>query len=371
MRVGIDARVMSLKASGIGRYTIEMVKSMAARSKALDHEFILYSGKDTLILDLPGNWAYSERKITSRGISRSLLYSYIARKDHLDAFYSADYLGPVLPMPCKTVITVHDLIPVVYPSVTQFRHRFVGKYLLPQCMRNASVIISVSHATQKDILKYTNVPENKIRVIYEGKNLSFHPRGQDDEAIRDIREYYKIGEKPYLLFLGTLEPKKNLFNIVKAFARLDDTTRNNSLLVLGGSAGWDNSVLETLIEELGLDGDVVFTGFVNDEHLPLLMSGAQAFCFPSLYEGFGLPVLEAMACGCPVITSNISSLPEVAGDAALLVDPHDVEQISQAMAKLLTDNKLCEELRIKVISQAEKFSWEKAAVEVLEILTTK
>ncbi len=370
MRIGIDARVMSLKAGGIGRYTLEMAKSMAAQTKANDHEFILYPGKDTDILELPDNWKYSKRKLTSRGILRSLFYSYIAGKDRLDAFYSADYLGPVLPMPCKTVITIHDLIPIVYPSITRFQHRLVGNYLLPHAMRNASAIISVSTATKKDILKYTSVPENKIKVIYEGKNASFYPRAQDDRATREVRSYYGIGRDQYFLSLGVSDSKKNIKKIIKAFSEAIKRLESRCILVLAGSTGQNNSTLEHLINELHIQDKILFTGFVQDEHLPLLMSGARAFCFPSLYEGFGLPVLEAMACGCPVITSNISSLPEVAGNAALLVDPANVEQLSQAMERLLKDDELYNDLRARGISQSERFSWEHAAAELLELLVS-
>ena len=140
--------------------------------------------------------------------------------------------------------------------------------------------------------------------------------------------------------------------------------------MLGGNIGWDNSLLELLIRDLHLEQDVIFTGFVEEKDLPYLLSGAKAFCFPSLYEGFGLPVLEAMACGCPVITSNVSSLPEVAGDAAILVDPYDVQQISDAMARLLTDDRLSKELRNKGLQQAKKFSWKNAARQLLEIFNT-
>lgn len=372
MKIGIDARIMYPKGegSGIGRYIIEMVEAMIALPESRTHEFILYPYIHTQKLELPANWMYSEKKNASRGITRSLIYPFIARRDSLDVFYSADYLGPILPMPCKTVITIHDIIPVVYPDVTSFKHRLVGRYLLPHSIKNASVIISVSHATKNDILKYIDVPEDKIKVIYEGKNSSFYPRDQDREIIHKVCITYGIGERPYILFLGTLEPKKNLINIVKAFSQIKDAAGKNYVLVLGGNIGWDSSVLEFLIRDCHLEDEVIFTGFVEEEDLPYLLSGARAFCFPSLYEGFGLPVLEAMACGCPVITSNVSSLPEVTGNAALLVDPYDVQQIADAMTKVLTDDKLCEDLKQRGLKQAKKFSWETAARQLLDIFNT-
>lgn len=369
MRIGIDARVMSVKAGGIGRYTLEMVRAMAAREKAKDHEFILYPGKDIDAVDLPDNWRCSQRRLTSRGILRSLSYPSLARKDRLDAFYSADYLGPVLPMPCRTVITVHDLIPIVYPRVTRFQHRLVGNCLLPRTIRNAAAVVSVSEATKQDILRHILIPKSKIKVIYEGKNKAFHPRDRDDRRIRAIRSRYGIGDDPYFLSLGISDPKKNGKNIVRAFSETVKRSEKRCTLVLAGNTGHGASSLERMANELRIRDKVLFPGFVSDEHLPLLMSGARGLCFPSLYEGFGLPVLEAMACGCPVITSNVSSLPEIAGNAALLVDPGDVGQLSHAMERLLHEDGLYEDLRARGITRSEDFSWEQAAEELLDLLT--
>ncbi len=369
MRIGIDARVMSVRLGGIGRYMLEMVRSMAAREKAKDHEFILYPGKDIDSANLPDNWTCSQRRLTSRGILRSLSYPSLARKDRLDAFYSADYLGPFLPMPCRTVITIHDLIPIVYPRVTRFQHRLVGSFLLPRTMKNAAAVVSVSLATKKDILRHIRIPESKIKVIHEGKNEAFHPRDRDDRGIRDIRSRYGIGDDPYFLSLGISDPKKNAKNIVKAFSETVKRPGNRCMLVLAGKTGPRTSALERMVNELRIQDRVLFPGFVQDEHLPLLMNGARGLCFPSLYEGFGLPVLEAMACGCPVITSNVSSLPEIAGNAALLVDPGDVRQLSHAMERLLHDDGLYDDLRSRGIIRAEGFSWEQAAEELLDLLT--
>ncbi len=371
MRIGIDARVMSVRSGGIGRYMLEMVRSMAAREKARDHEFILYPGKDIDSVDLPDNWRCSQRRLTSRGILRSLSYPSLAREDRLDAFYSADYLGPVLPMPCRTVITVHDLIPIVYPRVTRFQHRLVGSFLLPRTIKNATAVVSVSKATKQDILMHIRIPQSRIKVIYEGKNEAFHPRDRHDSGIRDIRSRYGIGDgdDPYFLSLGISDPKKNGKNIVRAFSEIVKRPGNRCMLVLAGNTGHGASDLERMANELRIQDRVLFPGFVPDEHLPLLMNGARGLCFPSLYEGFGLPVLEAMACGCPVITSNVSSLPEIAGNAALLVDPGSVKQLTHAMERLLKEDELYDDLRVRGITRAEGFSWEQAAEELLDLLT--
>ena len=368
MRIGIDARIMSLHAGGIARYTLEMVQAVARLPEAAGHEFILYPGKMPGSVDLPANWTYSKRRIPSRGILRSLLYGLIARLDGLDAFYSADYLGPVVSMPCRSVITVHDLIPIVLPGVTSLQHRLVGSNLLPRAVRNASVVVAVSQATKSDIIKHIRIPMHKIAVIYEGANPSFHPRSDGDRKIGEVRALYGVGERPYFLCLGASDPKKNAPAVIRAFSKMVMRVKSECALLMAGGAGKGRSSLESLSRELGVRDRVVLAGFVPDEHLPLLMSGARGLCFPSLYEGFGLPVLEAMACGCPVITSDVSSLPEVAGGAALLVDPRDAAQLSLAMERLLTDGTLREDLRARGISRARDFSWENAASRLLELL---
>jgi len=299
---------------------------------------------------------------------RALLWPLYALSDRLDVFYSTDYLGPILPMPCKTVITVHDIIPIVFPHVTTLKHQVVGRCLLPWSLRNADRIIAVSHATRQDIHNHINLKQDKVSVVYEGKNPQFYPRQSDVETIHEVGRRYGIGERPYVLFLGTLEPKKNLVNLVKAYAKLPPTLQEQYLLVLGGNIGWDNSKLNDTIKGLHIEERVRRIGFVEEKDLPCLISGARAFCFPSLYEGFGLPVLESMACGCPVVTSNNSSLPEVAGTACLLIDPYNECEISAALERLLSDDVLHAELKNRGMQQADKFSWDKAAGEVFELI---
>lgn len=370
MKIGIDARVMYPEASGIGRYSIEIVKAIAAHPEAKNHEFILYPSAKTNRLNLPDNWKYSDKKIPSRGITRALLYPFIIIGDNIDIFYSTDYLGPLLRMPCKTVVIVYDLIPYINPDFVSLNHRFTGRYLLKFCVKNATAVISISQTTKKDILKYIKVPHDKIRTIYLGKNSLFHPRNRKSKELHKIQKVYGIEDRPYIIFLGYNDPRKNIPNIMKAFADIDETVKSNSVLVIAGNINSKDSVLIDQIKKHNLEDNIIFTGFIQDDDLAYLFSGARAFCFPSLYEGFGLPVLEAMACGCPVITSNTSSLPEVAGDAALLVDPEDTQDISEAMTRLLTDDGLFNDLSVKSIVQSKKFSWEKASKEVMQIFNT-
>jgi glycosyltransferase involved in cell wall biosynthesis len=204
-------------------------------------------------------------------------------------------------------------------------------------------------------------------VVYLGRDETLAPVS-DPAALAEVRARYGI-VGCYLLYVGTLQPRKNLDRVIEAFARLAGTPAFTDVkLVLAGKRGWLYDDLFAQVKRLGLTGRVIFPGYVADEHLLALLSGAQAFVFPSLYEGFGIPVLEAGACGVPVITSNTSSLPEVAGDAALLVDPHDVDAIAEAMYRLVTDDALRAELARRGLENVKRFSWEKCGRETLAVI---
>jgi len=206
-----------------------------------------------------------------------------------------------------------------------------------------------------------------VHVVYLGRDEALAPVRDPAELAR-VRARYGIGER-YLLYVGTLQPRKNLARLVDAFTRLaGDPALTGVQLVLAGKPGWLADDLAPRVARLGLAGRVLFPGYIADADLPALLSGALAFAFPSLYEGFGIPVLEAQSCGVPVMTSNNSSLPEVAGDAALLVDPHDVDAIAEAMRRLVTDDALRAELVRRGFENVKRFSWEKCARETLAVL---
>ena len=211
-----------------------------------------------------------------------------------------------------------------------------------------------------DLIRAYGVDERKIRVIHLGRDETLAPV-KDAQVLAEVQARYGIAGR-YVLYVGTLQPRKNLARVIEAFARAAAAPAFAGLqLVLAGKKGWLYDDLFAQVERMGLAGRVLFPGYIEDADLPALLSGATAFVFPSLYEGFGIPVLEAGACGVPVITSNTSSLPEVAGDAALLVDPHDVDAIAEAMNRLVTDAALRTELSRRGLANVQRFSWEKCA----------
>ena len=260
----------------------------------------------------------------------------------------------------KKVLFVYDMAYMAYPDTINKRTKNdMDKNLRPSCER-ADIICTISEFSKLEIIRYLGAEPSKVRVIPCGVDHSlFHPC-EEKAKIEFTKSKYGIkGE--YFLYLGTLEPRKNVLNIIRAYIKLLKEMGEAPILVLAGKKGWlyEEIFLET--EKAGIEKRVIFTGYVEDEDVPLLMNGAYVFLFPSLYEGFGLPVIEAMACGTPVITSNDTSLSEVAGNAALLVDPKNNQAIMEAMKRLLLDEKLYGELVYEGENRSKVFTWENSA----------
>jgi glycosyltransferase involved in cell wall biosynthesis len=230
--------------------------------------------------------------------------------------------------------------------------------------RKASKIIAISENTKKDIIDYFRIDEEKIRVIYLGVDRQFSPQPDTNEV--GVLSKYNL-PRGYILSVGTLEPRKNILRLINAYKMVASTGEPVPKLVIVGGQGWRNEDLGKLVRESGLADRVVLVGYVPDEDLPTLYRNAAVFVYPSLYEGFGLPPLEAMACGTPVITSNISSIPEVVGDAAILIDPYNTTEIAQAIASVLNNKELRDRLKMNGLVRSNLFSWDKTARETLKL----
>ena len=261
----------------------------------------------------------------------------------------------------KTVVTIHDLAFERNPEY----HRFLGSLYLRQYMRysakHATHLIAVSEVTKRDLMELYRVPEEKITVVYEAYDPHVFHTVEAREAAR-VAAQYKI-TNPFLLFVSTIQPRKNIVRLIEAFSRID----TDAELILAGKPGWKNEEIYASPKKFGVADRVRFLGHIPDPDLNALMNAARALVYPSLFEGFGLEILEAMACGTPVITSNVSSMPEIAGDAGLLVDPYNVQDIADACERVLSDEELHRSLREKGFARAAEFSWEKAARETLAV----
>jgi glycosyltransferase involved in cell wall biosynthesis len=298
----------------------------------------------------------------------SVLASQMLRRpfweDQLPAsavYHAAEHLLPRLRRP--TVLTVHDLIFERYPQHHTRLNRLFLKVGMPLFVRAADAIIAVSEHTKRDLVELYGTPAQKIHVIYEGIDERFAPIGPP--LVTTIRR--KLGiTRPYLLMVGTLEPRKNHAAALRALAQLKAEGHPHCLVIVGGQ-GWLFDPIQALVGEWGLADDVLFAGRVDDDDLPALYSGADCVLMPSLYEGFGFPVLEAMACGTPVVCSNSSSLPEVAGDAALMVNPEDDEALAAAVGRLLAEPDLRSQLRQRGEQQAAGFRWQECAAQTVQV----
>lgn len=372
MRIGLDGKILTLRAGGTGRYAINLTRAMLAEAAAHrpDLEFVVLTGPQTsreVMEEFRGRCEVRFLGAKSSVIRSLTLVPAALRRLRVDVFHGMDHVGiPLVGRSCKYVVTVHDVIPLILPETFTPRHRLVVRMALARVRRKADRVLVPSRAVKRDVVQRVGYPEGRVVVTPEGCEPRFRPV-RSERILRDVAARYGLPPR-YVLAVGTLEPRKNLTTLLEAFARLrrDGEVEADLRLVLAGARGWLDEPIFATVRSLGLEKAVRFTGFVDDDDLPAVYSGAALFVFPSLHEGFGLPLLEAMACGVPVVTSNISSMPEVAGAAAVLVNPRDADGLAAAIARLLRDEGLRDRLREAGIARAREFSWEATARRTLD-----
>lgn len=363
MRIGIDMRMLNW--SGIGRYTHNLVDGLMRIDK--DNEYILFLNEDDIDSYTITNENFSKKPLSSKVFSLEGHYQLTSSlwRERLDLFHSLHFPVPLL-WKHNLVTTIHDLIPLIYPKSLPSRMSRIYCYVMMRtAARKSRRVIANSYCTGRDIVRYLKIPESKVKVIYEGVNENYHPV-ENESRLRKVKKRYKTSEK-FIFYLGQWKPHKNILRLMRAFHRLKIKTGIPHKLLIGGRKDPNYGEIPALARNLGLEKDIIFTGYIPEEDLPVLYSAAKLFIFPSLYEGFGLPVLEAMACGIPVVSSNTSSLPEIAGDAAIFVNPYSTEEIAQAMQEVLRDEKLRQKLIQKGLARARLFVWEKTSRETLHV----
>ena len=352
MIAGIDARAAAEVQAGRGRYVRELLGAL----DALDDDGTRYRLYAREIWNPPSRpsprFAWS-----TVGLPDPLWHPAAAvRASHAcDVFLSTNSYLTAWFTTVPTAIVVHDLVPFVMPQAAQARAARIERATIGPALRRAGALICVSEATRRDLVARHPEVAGRAHVVPEAADARFSARVEPARL-----------DKPYVLAAGTLEPRKNLVRLIEAWAALPEQVRSRHVLALVGPTGWD--VDATLAAARAHSDEVRLLGYVDDDELVALYAGAAAFAYPSLYEGFGLPVLEAMAAGAPVVTSTASSLPEVAGDAALLVDPYDVRALRDALVAVLTDEGRAAALRAAGRERAAAFSWERAAVATLAVL---
>ena len=394
MIIGIDIRMLARgMKTGVEEYTSNILANMLSLNKNIEYK-LFYNGYKKIKLDYDWlkfpNVELRQYRIPNRFLDTSLYFFNYPKIDKLlkevDVFFSPHIFLSSVSKKCKSVMTFHDLSFEKYPEFYSASKNYWHFSMNPKKQaRKTDKIIAVSESTKNDLVGLYNINPEKIKVIYSGVDLSLREARMsvaNEMATKQSRDYaqetkarkkYNLPEK-YILYLGTLEPRKNIVGLIKAFEIFKRRRHSrmspaeNYKLVIAGSKGWLYRDIFKTVKNSPVKNDIIFTGFIDDEDKSILYSQAELFVYPSFYEGFGFPPLEAMACGTPVITSNFSSLPEAVGDAAIMINPYNLDELYRAMETVLNDDKLKDTLIKKGFEQTKKFSWQKCARETLDFI---
>ncbi|MEA3338108.1 MAG: glycosyltransferase family 1 protein [Chloroflexota bacterium] len=369
MLIGIDAsRALRARRTGTENYSLQLIRHLLALES--DHRFRLYCDQQPSpdLFGIAGNTRLSNNAelcvIPFARLWTHLRLSAEVMRNPPDVLFVPSHVLPLI-HPRPSVVTVHDLGYHYFPEAHRARDRWYLDLGTRFNARSADRVIADSRATRADLLGLFDLDAEKVPVVYLGRDQNLKPE-TNSERLQDVKGRLGLRD-PYVLTVGTLQPRKNLARLVDAFSRVQARV-DAAQLVLAGRVGWLSDPIFEQVKRFGLEDHVLFPGYVEDSDLAALLSGAAAFAFPSLYEGFGFPVLEAQACGTPVLASNTSSLPEVAGDGALFVDPLDVEAIADGLYRLLSDQALRNRLRAEGFANIQRFSWQRCARETLAVL---
>ena len=379
MLIGIDGNEANIKDRvGVGRYCFELLKKFK-EYQIPNYKFQIYL-KDEPLYNLPKEtdwWRYiivKPQKLWTQFALPLYLFTHFPRPD---VFFTPSHYSPRF-CPCPTFMSIMDLSYIKYPEMFKASDLWQLKNWTAYSIKKAARILTISQASKDDIIKYYGVEKERVIVTYPGINIT---KNMKHITWNIIKEKYGI-DGDYILSVGTLQPRKNYVKLIEAYSRINSNynqihsnkfegnSNNNSgiSLVIVGKKGWMWEEILAAPKKFGIEDKVTFLDYVSDEDLPVLYQNAKCFVLISLYEGFGLPALEAMSYGCPVIVSNVSSLPEVVGEAGILVDPNNAGEITEAINKVIRDNKTREEMIKKGLKQAAKFSWEKCARETLKVI---
>jgi glycosyltransferase involved in cell wall biosynthesis len=363
LRIAIDAR--KLRDYGVGTYVRNLLRHLSRLDQSTEYVVLCRKADSEHVSQYGENFRAVPESSPGYSIREQITVPLDLRRERVDLFHSPHYVLPPL-TPCRSVVTIHDCIHLRFPQYLPNRLGYVyARSALWMATHLSSRILTVSEASKRDILEYFHVPPQKIDVIYNGIDERFGEPPPEDDVAR-VRERYQLDD-PFVLYAGNIKPHKNLERLIEAFHTLRRTGFDQVKLLIIGDEISKYATLRHAVHRHKLHKHVRFFGFVPDSTLAILYRLAGVFVFPSLYEGFGLPPLEAMASGTPVITSNVSSLPEVVDDAALLIDPHEPDSIADAIRRVLTDERLREDLRQRGLERSRHFSWERSIRRVREI----
>ncbi|MEM6280844.1 MAG: glycosyltransferase family 1 protein [Chloroflexota bacterium] len=370
--IGIDYTPAYEQGGGIGRYVRELVRELAQQDGTTDYRLFVAGARSTQLPTVPGsNFCWKNITLSTRWLARIWHRARLPLPvEHftgdVSIFHATDFVLPPTRPDTKTLLTVHDLSFVQTPETAAPRLRAYLNRVVPRSIQNADHILADSAATKQDIVSIYGTEPEKITVLLSGVNHGRFAPVTDISILKAMRSRYGIDERsPYIFSIGTVQPRKNYSRLVEAITRIrrNDTPVN---LVIAGGQGWLEDEFYRTVDNLNAHDYVRMIGFANDDDLAALYSGAICTAFVSLYEGFGFPVLESMACGTPVITSNVSSLPEVAGDVAPMVDPYNTDEITAAIQRILSNADYRYTLHERGLQHIQQFTWARSAATLRE-----
>lgn len=364
LNIGIDSRAAKwYRGTGIGTYTYELISSLNDFDR--DNNYTLYMPKDN-------NYIHFNKNFIIKNICDDKKENFWddvntpneIYEDNL-CIYHVPQNGIGLPKKknCPFVITLHDIIPCKMPSTVSEQYLTIFFEKIKEIINHCDSIITVSNYSKKDIVENLNYPEEKIHVTYLASDNVYRPLNKIYSK-KFIKNSYGV-EEDFILYIGGFSPRKNICGLIEAFSKLK--YRNNLKLIIGGKKGKSYSLYKQKAIDLHIENKVIFTGFIPIEHLPIFYNAAKLFVYPSLYEGFGLPPIEAMACGTPVIASNRTSIPEILGDAAYLINPEDIDVLCSSMEEVLENENLRKELILRGYAKSKSLNWESTAKKTLDI----
>ena len=367
-RIALDYTAAYEQGGGIGRYVREIVAALARQPAEFDYRlFVSGVTSDKPLPPHPApHFTWKPTRLSPLWMARIWGRARIPLPvewftGRVDLYHATDFVLP--PVMARSLLTVHDLSFVRVPEAAPPTLKAYLDVVVPRSVRRADHVLADSQATKDDLIELYSTPAEKITVLLSGVDARFQPTENPK-----VREKYGIPQRPYIFSVGTVQPRKNYARLIHALAALRGRGVDVVLVIAGGK-GWLEDPIYAAIEEAGVSDYVHFIGFADDADLPALYTEALITALPSLYEGFGIPVLESMACGTPVLTSNVSSLPEVAGDAAITVDPNDLDAIVDGLQRLVDDERLRSTLIERGLARAKQFTWDRSAQQLRDIYT--
>ncbi len=360
MILGFDATTLVGRLSGVGYYTARLMQGLAGPAgEGIVSRLIVLSNREVPLWPHDGNVeVHTSGRFGVRSVWMQLVLPWILRRLRPDLVHFTNYLAP-LACPVPYVVSIHDMTLSLLPDCHTAKKRLLTSTLVPSVARAARLVLTPSHSTRRDVVRLLGLDPARVRVVPYAPGPGFAPQPRQPERLAEVHGL----REPYFLYVGTLEPRKNLARALRAFSAIASALPDHRF-VLAGQQGWNCADVLRAAEAAG--GRVLLLGYVPEEDLPLLYAHATALVYPSLYEGFGLPVVEAMACGTPVITSRGSSLEEIAGEAALIVDPLDERALADAMLAVGSDGRLAASLRERGLQVSTRYDWSRTARETAE-----